>query len=140
MKQIERSLTSIEVAEMVGKDHKNILRDIRGYMDELGQLKVEQSKFFTNGSYLSEQNKSLPCYMVTRLGCEFIGHKLIGIKGTDFTARYIIKFHEMEDQFSEMIPKTYKDALLQLIRNIEENDHLQLEVSTMKPKAEFSMQ
>ena len=26
----QKTLTSMEVAEMVGKDHKNILRDIRG--------------------------------------------------------------------------------------------------------------
>lgn len=34
--------------------------------------------------------------LVTKKGCEFIAHKLTGQKGTEFTARYINRFHEME--------------------------------------------
>lgn len=30
-------------------------------------------------------------------GCEFIAHKMTGQKGTEFTARYINRFHEMEE-------------------------------------------
>lgn len=39
----------------------------------------------------------MPCFMVTKKGCEFIAHKLTGRKGTEFTARYINRFHEMEN-------------------------------------------
>lgn len=42
-KQIEQTLDSREVAEMVGKEHKNLMRDVRSYADELGQLKIEPS-------------------------------------------------------------------------------------------------
>lgn len=38
----------------------------------------------------------MPCYRITKKGCEFIAHKLTGTKGTEFTARYINKFHQME--------------------------------------------
>ena len=92
----QKTLTSMEVAEMVGKDHKNILRDIRGYNEELCQLKIEPSDFFTESTYQNSQNKTQPCYLVTKKGCEFIAHKLTGIKGTEFTAKYINRFHEME--------------------------------------------
>lgn len=44
----------------------------------------------------------MPCYDITKKGCEFIAHKLTGIKGTEFTARYINRFHEMEDALSGM--------------------------------------
>lgn len=101
MKQLEQTLTSIEVSEMVNKDHKNILRDIKKYIEELGELKIEPSSFFTDSIYLSEQNKTLPCYLVTKKGCEFIAHKLTGIKGTEFTAKYINKFHDMEDTIQD---------------------------------------
>ena len=33
MNQIEQTLDSREVAEMVGKQHKNLLADVRGYVD-----------------------------------------------------------------------------------------------------------
>lgn len=42
----------------------------------------------------------MPCFKVTKEGCELIAHKLTGIKGTAFTARYIKKFHEMEQILS----------------------------------------
>lgn len=36
--------------------------------------------------------------MVTKKGCEFIAHKLTGQKGTEFTAKFINRFHEMEQE------------------------------------------
>jgi len=93
----QKTITSIEVAEMVGKDHKNILRDVRGYFEELGVLKIEPSDFFQESTYFNQQNKEQPCYLVTKKGCEFIVTKLVGIKGTEFTARYIHRFHDMEE-------------------------------------------
>lgn len=96
--QIEqKAITSVEVADMVEKDHSKLLRDIRTYCDQLGEAKIGLSDFFTEGTYQSEQNKTLPCYMVTKKGCEFIANKLTGTKGAMFTAKYINRFHEMED-------------------------------------------
>ena len=91
------TITSLEVAEMVGKEHKNIIRDIRTYVAELGKLKIEPTNFFVESEYLDKQNKKQPCYDITKKGCEFIAHKLTGIKGTEFTAKYINRFHDMED-------------------------------------------
>lgn len=98
MQVIEQILDSREVAEMVGKKHYNLIRDIKGYIEELGELKIEFTDFFKENTYKTEQNKTMPCYDITKKGCEFIAHKLTGIKGTEFTARYINRFHEMEEQ------------------------------------------
>ena len=97
MKELEQFLTSVEVADMVGKEHSKLLRDIRNYIEQLGQAKIGQSEFFIRSTYRNVQNKEQPCYKVTKKGCEFIAHKLTGQKGTEFTAKYINKFHEMED-------------------------------------------
>jgi Rha family phage regulatory protein len=101
------TLTSIEVAQMVGKEHKDLLRDIRRYVKQLnqtnlalvklGQSKIAPSDFFTESTYVTEQNKTIPCYQVTRKGCEFIANKLTGQKGTEFTARFVNRFHELEE-------------------------------------------
>lgn len=91
------AITSMEVAEMVEKRHADLLKDIRKYTKQLGEGKISPSDFFTESSYISEQNKTVPCFLVTKKGCEFIAHKLTGQKGTEFTAKYINKFHEMED-------------------------------------------
>lgn len=102
---IEQTLTSLEVAEMVGKQHKDLIRDIKRYTKQMGNAIEEcggernfaPTDFFKVSSYRTEQNKELPCYRITKKGCEFIAHKLTGVKGTIFTARYINRFHEMED-------------------------------------------
>ena len=90
------TLDSREVAEMVGKEHNKLLRDIRTYIEYLGEAKIGQSDFFIESTYVNSQNKVQPNYQVTKKGCEFIAHKLTGQKGTVFTATYINRFHEME--------------------------------------------
>jgi Rha family phage regulatory protein len=92
----QKAITSIEVAEMVGKEHSDLMKDIRRYLTQLGEGKISPTDFFTDGTYRSEQNKELPCYLVTKKGCEFIGNKLTGTKGTVFTAKYINRFNDME--------------------------------------------
>ncbi len=102
------AITSMEVARMINKQHCDLLRDIRKYAKHLGESKIAFTDFFTESSYLSSQGKETVCYLVTKKGCEFIAHKLTGQKGTEFTARYINRFHEMEDgigiQSAEQIP------------------------------------
>lgn len=93
----QSAIDSREVAEMVGKGRKELLRDIRRYCEQLGGSKIALTEFFAESTYKTSQNKEMPCYNVTRKGCEFIAHKLTGVKGTEFTAKYINRFHEMED-------------------------------------------
>ena len=92
------TITSIEAAEWCGKEHKELLRDIRRYVGQLGEGKIALTDFFQEPTYITEQNKTLPCFLVTKKGCELIAHKMTGQKGTEFTARYINRFHEMEDE------------------------------------------
>ena len=101
---IEQKLTSMEVAEMVGKDHNKLLRDIRSYIEQLAESKIGQGDFFEESTYLDANNQSRPCYEITKKGCEFIAHKLTGVKGTAFTAKYINKFHEMEQELTAKKP------------------------------------
>ncbi len=97
MKELEQFLTSVEVADMVGKEHSKLLRDIRRYSEHLNEAKIGLVDFFIESTYSDQKGENRPCYKVTKKGCEFIAHKLTGQKGTEFTAKYINKFHEMED-------------------------------------------
>lgn len=47
MNRIEQTISSIEVAEMVGKEHKELLRDIRRYCEQFSQSKIALPDFFT---------------------------------------------------------------------------------------------
>ena len=97
------TLDSREVAEMVGKQHKHLLRDINGYIENMKQgtepkvglsaaeLKIEPSEFFIPSTYTDSTGRELPCFLVTKKGCEFIANKLTGEKGTKFTALYVTR-------------------------------------------------
>lgn len=91
------TITSIEAAEWCGKEHKELLRDIRRYVGQLAESKIALGGFFQESTYQDANNQTRPCFLVTKKGCEFIAHKMTGQKGTEFTARYINRFHEMEE-------------------------------------------
>jgi len=92
-------IDSREVAEVIGKRHHNLLRDINGYiktMSGIGAIKIDYSDFFVPSTYQSEQNKEMPCFLLSKMGCEMVANKLTGEKGVLFTAAYVSKFNEME--------------------------------------------
>ena len=96
MKKIEQAISSLEVSEMVGKRHTDLIRDVRRYIDQFNERNIASVDFFTESTYKDGKGEERPCYQVTKKGCEFIAHKLTGVKGAEFTARYINRFHEME--------------------------------------------
>ena len=102
-------IDSREVADIIGKQHKNLLADITRYSKEFTQLNFQLTDFFLESSYTDASGKNNRCYLVTRKGCELIAHKLTGIKGTKFSATYINRFHEMEDALgSQIVPELQK--------------------------------
>lgn len=101
MQEIEQTLDSREVAEMVDKEHSKLLKDIRRYSEQFNEAKIGLVDFFKESAYVDAKGETRPCYRITKKGCEFIAHKLTGTKGTIFTARYINRFHEMQDILSQ---------------------------------------
>ncbi|HBF9980735.1 Rha family transcriptional regulator [Clostridioides difficile] len=132
---------SREVAELIEKDHNQLLRSIRGYISVLEQsAKLHTDDFFIESTYKNENNQKYSCYLLTKKGCDMVANKMTGEKGIIFTAIYVTKFEEMERELKEQQPKlptTYKEALQQLLIEVEEKEQLQLENQVMKPKADY---
>ena len=118
IKNENKVLTSMEVAEMVEKEHRKLLRDIRTYIEQLAETKIGLGDFFLESSYIDKNNQERPCYLITKKGCEFIANKLTGKKGTIFTATYINRFNEMEEQITK--PKSTMEILRLEFQAIEE--------------------
>lgn len=141
------TLESREVAEIVTKEHSKLLRDIRTYVDYLNESKIGLVEFFIESTYIDSKGEVRPCYQITKKGCEFIAHKLTGQKGAIFTATYINKFHEMENQlvkYSYMIEDPIERAKAWIAEQ-EEKKVLQLTNQTqkqiigeLKPKADYT--
>lgn len=96
-------IDSRQVAEVVGKEHNKLLRNIRTYSEYLTESKIGLSDFFIESSYTDPTGRTLPCYLCTRKGCEMIANKLTGQKGVAFTALYINAFHSMEDRLTKPV-------------------------------------
>ena len=105
---IEQTIPSMEVADMVEMEHKYLMRNMRRYSDEMVGAKISPTDFWKDSTYRDSQNKERTCYLVTKKGCEFIAHKMTGAKGTIFTARYINRFHDMENALKTQNTTSYE--------------------------------
>ena len=134
----KNTIDSREVAEMLGKEHSELMKDIKGSGKNKGIIPILEkgnfsvSEYFIESTYKVEgNNKTYKCYLVTKMGCEMLGNKLQGEKGVLFTAKYVKRFNEMENKLKEQtqykLPQTYKEALLQLVEQVEANEQLQLQ-------------
>lgn len=59
-------MTSLDISEIVGKRHADVMRDIRKEVDELG-VEIGQ-RIFAQSSYINSQNKEQPCYKFSKDG------------------------------------------------------------------------
>lgn len=134
-------MSSLEIAELTGKQHAHIMRDIRSLLAQ----GVSQSNFGLS-SYKQPQPrggyKELPCFELTKKGC------LILASGYDAVLRekIIDRWELLEtEKRKPQTPQTYLEALKALVSSEEEKQRLaqekkQLEQQNAKlqPKAAFA--
>ena len=84
----EMTMSSLEIAKLTGKEHRNVLRDIRTMLEELeiGALKFERS-------YLSAQNKQMQCFNLPKHEC------MVLVTGYSIKLRsaVLLRWQELED-------------------------------------------
>lgn len=61
-------MTSLEVAEITGKEHKSVLRDIRDEIEKLGTQGIFTEHIFVLSEYHDKTGRTLPMYVLTREG------------------------------------------------------------------------
>lgn len=133
--QAIQTIPSYEVAEMMEIKHSKVIRMIEGDEDRVGiiptlrKAQMGVSKYFIENTYKVEgNNRSYKCYECTKLGCDMLANKMTGEKGILFTAKYVSRFNEMQNMIQEQqlkLPGTYKEALQQLLVQVEEKEKLE---------------
>jgi len=126
MNQLEKTLTSLEVAEMVGREHNNVMKDIRRIIEQLGEVKSYQS-YFIESTYTNSQNREMPSFLLTKKGCELYSTRMTGEKGTQFAVAYIERFNEMENHIKqESTPQVSQAELIAMIaqQGVEQEQRL----------------
>lgn len=130
-------MSSLEIAELTGKQHAHIMRDIRKLLSQ----GVTASNFGLS-EYRDSTGRKLPCFELTKKGC------LILASGYDAVLRekIIDRWEQLElEKRKPQTPQTYLEALKALVSSEEEKQRLaqekkQLEQQNAKlqPKADFA--
>ena len=83
---------SLLVAEKFGKRHGDIIRAIVNLMEDNAILRSH----FISATYINEQNKEQPMYIMNRDGFTLLAMGFTGKKALEFKLQYIEAFNQME--------------------------------------------
>lgn len=118
-------VTSLDIAETFGKEHKNVLRDIRELecSDEFNRLNFELT------SYIDARNRKQDMYYITRDGFTLLVMGYTGEKAMRFKEAYIRQFNAMEKALIGKLKEREKgiavrQALTKAIQQSGENERM----------------
>ena len=87
----KRTMSSVDIAEMTGKRHSDVMRSIRAM--ELTWIKISERKF-ASASYKDEQGKPRPMYLLDYRECMYIATKF----NDEARAKLILRWDELEKE------------------------------------------
>lgn len=122
------TITTLEIAEMMEVSHADILKKLEGRKDRKGYIQVLNEgqmsvvDYFIKSSYLDAKGEERPCYEVTKIGCDFLANKFTGEKGILFTAKYVKRFHDMENIIHQKVYETKATSLGEVASYAKEMD------------------
>lgn len=138
----EQTMTSLQVAEITGKQHAHIMRDIRNLLEQ----GVNASNFGLV-EYKDSKGEARPCYELTKKGCLILASGYNALLREKIINRCI----ELETAVKLNVPQTYSQALLLAAKQaeqIEEQQRLLIAqsaviteqteaISQMQPKVDY---
>lgn len=124
----QKGMTSLEIAEVTGKQHAHVMRDIRNLLSQ----GVAESNFGL-GSYTDANGQERPLFNLTPKGC------LILASGYDAVLRekIIDRLEYLENEKKAIqTPQTYLEALEALVASEKEKERLRIESEQQKKQIE----
>lgn len=124
------AVTSLQVALAFGKEHKNVLADIRNTVDRCEKSFSELN--FQLAEYTDEQSKPRPMYILSKDGLMLVTMGYTTPEAMKVKVAYIARFNEMEAQLRAgtgnrpMLPEDYI-AALRALADAEEEKKLALD-------------
>lgn len=123
---VARTMSSREIAELTGKRHDNVTRDI---LAMLADLKVDALRY--EDIYRDARNREQVQYLLDR---EHVDCLLTGYSAP-LRMKVIRRWHELEQQ-APKIPQTLPEALRLAADLADQNNSLRLVVQEQQPKVE----
>jgi anti-repressor protein len=124
----ETAMSSLEIAQITGKEHAHVMRDIRNTLEEAG---IGESKF--GSTYVDIQNKQRPCYLLPRRECDLV----VSGYSVKYRLAIIDRWHELEAQNTIKVPQTLPDALRLAADLADKVQQQNQQLALAAPKVEF---
>ena len=107
--------TSLLVAETFEKEHRNVLKSIRKLMSATN---VAVAQMFDETTYVNEQGKEQPMFVMNRDGFTLLAMGFSGEKALEFKVKYINAFNKMESELKSQQTKQLSaaESLLQSVQ------------------------
>ena len=127
-----KTMSSLEISELTGKEHSKVMSDIQRILEEVG---IGTAEF--RASYISQQNKELPCFRLPRRECDLI------IAG--YSAKYrlaiIDRWQELESRQVATLPDFTNPAIAARAwaDEVEQKQIALAQIENDKPKVDFAM-
>ena len=117
----DERMTSLQIAEITARLHKNVMRAIRNM--EPAWEKINGRKFELV-DYKDEKGETRPCYSLNKEECLYIATKF----NDEARAKLIKRWKQLEEQHQKpSVPQNYLEALKSLVKAEEEKQQLALE-------------
>lgn len=125
------TMSSREIAELTGRDHGNVMRDIRTMLDDLQASNLNPACETT--TYAGANGQRYPQYELDRDTC------LTLLLGYDAVARMKVvkRWQELEAQAAPAEPRTMSQALRLAAEQAEQIEQQQAALALAAPKAEY---
>lgn len=132
----QATMSSVMLAELVEKEHKNVLADIRKLQEFYIQTySAEKSAdLIKSSTYTDSLGRTYPCYELSKDAC------LDLVTGYSLPHRHAVnqRWQELEKAVGTFqIPQTYPEALRAYADELEAHEKTKQALEAAKPKAEY---
>ena len=142
----KETMTSLEIAEVTGRNHKDVMRSIREMEDAWAKV---NGRKFALVEYKDAKGEMRPCYSLNKTECLYIATKF----NDEARAKLVLRWEELEtkERSKYQVPQSFAEALMlaakqqeqieeqqrQLEENSKEIVELNGAIAEMEPKVTY---
>jgi anti-repressor protein len=112
---------SLTVAEVFGKNHKDVLRDIDNQIEKLNEADEKEfsQRNFAPSDYINERGRQYRKYLLTEEGFTLVTMAYTTVEAMRFKVRFINEFNRMKEELKR---RHQPNNALQQYLDMDEND------------------
>ena len=123
----KETMTSLEIAEVTGRNHKDVMRSIREMEDAWAKV---NGRKFALVEYKDAKGEMRPCYSLNKTECLYIATKF----NDEARAKLVLRWEELEtkERSKYQVPQSFAEALMLAAKQQEqiEEQQRQLEANS----------